>query len=152
MLARLLKVNDQHIENDWKKLASTIMADPKFICDHKSDKPDVFWSRALKTFSMTPAIQQMIKKAMVVGHSSADAERTFSIINGIRNNNRHNLIPSTVDHLVRIKMNGPSLNSFNPQKYSEAWQREGHRLSDSISPPKKEKRRDGEQPYESLIY
>lgn len=161
ILAELLEINDRNIENDWKETTQRIMSDSNFICEQKSDRPEMFWSRALKTFSMTPAIKMLVKKAMVVAHSSADAERTFSIINAIRNNNRQNLLPRNVNHLIRVKMNGPSLNSFNPEKYVMAWKSEGHRSSDSFVPPSKKRKptfegdhsyAKEEESYESIIY
>lgn len=67
-------------------------------------------------------IKKLIKTVLVLPMGSADAERSFSIMSHIRTSRRSRLASSTLDALMRIRINGPdSLNSFNALKYTKLW-------------------------------
>ena len=53
---------------------------------------------------------------------SSDVERSFSILNHIRNSRRHRLTPESLNNLMRIRLNGPAkLSKFNSMKYAKYW-------------------------------
>ena len=52
---------------------------------------------------------------------SADSERSFSIVKIIRGTDRNRLQPDSVEHILRIRMNGLPLHLFNAEKYTNTY-------------------------------
>ena len=81
----------------------------------------------------------MIKIVLVLPASSADAERSFSIMNHIKHKRRAKLNTKNLENLMRLRLNGPrELDRFLPAKYARAWLAEGHMRTDD---PMKDRRR-----------
>lgn len=132
----MLGVPNTNIEAEWNSVTAAIVSDNAFLCQHQDDPTPIFWARALKSIEMAPDVRNIIQRALVVAQGSSDAERSFSIINMLRSNNRRRLLPSTIDLLVRIRMNAPPLESFDPYPYAREWERKGYRLPDAWFPKK----------------
>ncbi len=74
---------------------------------------------------------------MILPVGSADAERGFSIMKHTRYDRRSSLKGSTLDKILRIRINGPDIGEFDPLRYARIWLQEGHMLTDA---PESEKR------------
>lgn len=53
--------------------------------------------------------------------STAVCERGFSCLNRIKSDQRTRLVEQTTEDLMRISINGPSLQNFNPIPAIELW-------------------------------
>ena len=57
----------------------------------------------------------------IIFSGSADSERSFSIMKMIRGTDRNRLQPETVEHILRIRMNGLPTHMFNAEKYTTTY-------------------------------
>ncbi|KAI6658300.1 hypothetical protein LOD99_15571 [Oopsacas minuta] len=62
--------------------------------------------------------------------SSAECELGFSQMNLISTSTRNRLLSDRVSHLMIIKLHGPPIDSWNPDKYAKSWLREHHTADD----------------------
>lgn len=95
-------------------------------------KPFVFWSILLKDPSIAwqTNTKKLINTILVLPVGSAEAERGFSIMNYIKSKRRARLLPETLDHIMRIRINGPEVKKFAARKYAKAWVNEKHMRTD----------------------
>ena len=61
----------------------------------------------------------------------------FSILNTILTHQRNRFKPETLESLMPIKINGPTISEFNPLQYSKTWVQEGHHTMIDIYPAPK---------------
>ena len=72
----------------------------------------------------------LVRVALVIPVGSADAERGFAIMNNIKTSKRASLEHRELEGLMRIKINGPSIEKFDANRYAAYWVRDNHLLSD----------------------
>lgn len=89
---------------------------------------DLF-DKAISMNDRFPLLSKLITIIAVLPTSTASCERGFSIMNLLKNKFRSSLQTDSLNHLMMINMNGPSLEDFNPQKSVEHWyfQTKGYR-------------------------
>ena len=93
----------------------------------------------------------MKKQVLVLPIGSAEAERGFSIMNHIRTKRRASLHGTTIQSLMRIRMNGPELPEFNAFKYAKAWIDAGNMRTDDTTWVKKDSKKRKLDDYEDEI-
>lgn len=92
--------------------------------------------------SMTPkALMPLLKATKTIAVSTNECERAFSSMNDILTAKRNALAIDRVSNLLFIKVNGPPLAQFNPEKYVQSWLAHGRRSADETAceaphPPK----------------
>lgn len=86
-------------------------------------RPHEFWSKVLRDqdISMELGIRKLIRTSLAIPASSADAERSFSYMNIVKNSKRSNLAEQTLDDLLRITINGPPISDFQAAAYAKKW-------------------------------
>lgn len=92
----------------WNSFKQKVMESP-FWCNHKKDKVEKFWQSLLQDESIDVPLnlRQLVKKVLVLGISSADAERVFSILGNIHTKRRERCTVISVEDQLRIIYNGP---------------------------------------------
>ena len=84
-VAELFGMNAQLAEVQFTELANKIVNDNwVFWCKHKMGDPAFFWSNVLNNFQIPTEISDIIKMTLAIPLSSADSERSFSILNIIK--------------------------------------------------------------------
>jgi len=84
------------------------------------------------SLSKNPLIFDLIKRSLVIEVSRAESERGFSYLSQLVNRQRFQFLPTTVENLVRVYLNGPDdLMNFYPRKYSKLWLKK-HHLVDTL--------------------
>ena len=92
------------------------------ILPHFLKKESIYWSRNMK---------KLIRILLVLPIGSADAERSFSIMNHIKTSRRGRINSDNLEFTMSIGMNGPKdLKDFDAIKYSKEWVKSGHQRSD----------------------
>ena len=94
------------------------------ILNERSDKL-IPWGRLSK-------IRKLIQIVTVLPIGSAEAERGFSIMNHIRTKRRSKLLGTTIESMMRIRMNGPEIETFNTLPYVMRWVNRNHILTDDM--------------------
>jgi len=116
-----------------------IVAAAEEFCSFQNANPISFWSHFVGKL-IGRNIVYLIKVVLVIPIGSADAERGFSIMNHIRTSRRSRLSPSTLDSLIRVRLNGPNeLDKFKAFKYSMEWVKHHLRTDDPQRQHKKRK-------------
>lgn len=104
------------ILNKWRSLLFAFADRNEEFCRIKSTQNDVqFWSYFLKisTLPWTSRMTFLVKTTLALPIGSADAERGFSIMNNVKTSKRSSLDHSTLEAIMRIKINGPPLDKFD---------------------------------------
>lgn len=77
------------------------------------------------------SVKLLIQTILVLPIGNAEAERGFSIMNHIRTSRRSLLQPTTLDALMRVRINGPDqIEQFKAYKYTKAWMKNHLRTDD----------------------
>ena len=120
------------ILNDWTSLIVALIEHPKFEL-LRASSPTVFWAKFLTIDNLpwTNELKYMIRSILSIPVASADAERGFSILKHIKYDRRSSLSATTLDALLRIRINGPDVKNFNDYTYARFWEKTGHWLTDS---------------------
>lgn len=86
------------------------------------------------------SLQQLIQLLEVLPISSAECERGFSQMNLIHTSGRNRLLVTSVNDLLMVGVNGPSLEVWNADKYVISWLKSGHHgaLDKATGLPKKD--------------
>ncbi|XP_077866709.1 zinc finger protein 862-like [Saccoglossus kowalevskii] len=63
----------------------------------------------------------LIQLMLVIPVTSAQCERVFSAQNRIKSDCRSSLATQTVEHLIRISSDGPSLDDFDTESVARCW-------------------------------
>ena len=58
---------------------------------------------------MSSDLKGLLERILVTSFTSADAERAFSMVSNIKTPSRQNLSPKSLENLVRVRFNGPSV-------------------------------------------
>jgi len=141
-LAKLFKIvedgNERQIHQlaqDWKQLTHQILKGEE-RCSMQTANPRDFWPYYLqkKNILWSEQMRKLIRTILVLPIGSADAERSFSIMNHIRTSRRSRLKPENLESLMRVRMNGPKdLDTFRARDYADLWYKAGHKRSDDPS-------------------
>ena len=81
-------------------------------------KPDDEYKRLLAIQRVYPA-------------SISECERGFSLMNDIARDNRNSLQTATIESLMFLKLNGPTLSDFDPLPFIKSWIAKGRKESTS---------------------
>ncbi|KAG1675181.1 Protein NDRG3 [Nymphon striatum] len=88
------------------------------------------------------AILPIINIMLTISPSTAQCERGFSAMNGLKTQYRTSLNQNSLSHLMRVKVDGPSVKDFNPTDSLVTWinsgkstkHLKGHKLSGKRNP------------------
>ncbi|KAG1676405.1 Arf-GAP with Rho-GAP domain, ANK repeat and PH domain-containing protein 3 [Nymphon striatum] len=88
------------------------------------------------------AILPIINIMLTISPSTAQCERGFSAMNGLKTQYRTSLNQNSLSHLMRVKVDGPSVKDFNPTDSLVTWinsgkstkHLKGHKLSGNRNP------------------
>jgi hypothetical protein len=126
--------NALETSQEWTEIITEIKEDSSLWCTVKDSKVVAFWRNILKKFNVGENIKLLIETVLVLPIGSADAERSFSLMNHIRTKRRSRLSDEATEALLRIRFNGPDeLEKFNPIKYTKKWIETGHGRSEGGS-------------------
>ena len=138
-LAEKFELDPKLTQLEWTENLMGIVAAAEEFCSFQNANPISFWSHFVGKL-IGRNIVYLIKVVLVIPIGSADAERGFSIMNHIRTSRRSRLSPSTLDSLIRVRLNGPNeLDKFKAFKYSMEWVKHHLRTDDPQRQHKKRK-------------
>lgn len=111
------------------------MIDNELFCAmrQKQTKTVSFWSEMLRCdrLAWTEKVKNLVQIILVITTGSTEAERGFSIMNHAKYDRRSRLSGSNLDHIMRIRMNGPNdMASFSAAKFAKRWISENHYRTD----------------------
>jgi hypothetical protein len=115
-------------------LVSMITHHHEMYCSLSKGDPITFWNYFLKsnTLIWEPEIKKLIYIVLTLPIGSADVERGFSIKNHFTTNWRSKLTTSHIEDIMRIRINGPEIQDFDPIIYTLHWLNTNHLDSDDI--------------------
>ena len=119
------------------KLISAVRSSPNY-CNMEDSKPNWFWSSVMKddNINISEELRHVIRSAMAIPMGSASTERTFSIMNFIKTAQRARLTPENMEHILRIRINGPDMAVTEIKNYANDWLRD-HERCNPLFPKKK---------------
>ena len=120
-------------------LIDMIEVDYYTYCAHKDhDNAAEFWSFILrsKTVIIGQLFRSLMEIVLVLPVGSEDAERGFSIMKHAKYDRRNRLTPDHLDDILRIRINGPPIESFDAPRYALIWQKD-HMASEDTTGIKK---------------
>lgn len=127
------QLNADSIGIQWRNIITEIARNEnQEFCKFRNGRPTTFWKHFLTKGKTWPnEITQLLKTVLVLPIGSSDAERGFSTMKYLKRNRR--LLKSThLDHLMRIRINGPNdISRFQAVKYARKWIAEGHFRTDN---------------------
>jgi hypothetical protein len=132
-------LNPETVSKEWTDLLISMVQEDGY-CDKLKNKPESFWPFYLKRTHLYwgEAIKRLIRIVLVLPASSADAERSFSIMNHIKYDRRASMTSKTLDNLMRLRINGPKqLDRLASAKYARAWVQAGHMRTDDPNQQRK---------------
>lgn len=117
--------NQDALINQWQTFLESMITSSNY-CQIKNTRTSTFafWSQLLKWPEITwgTDIKRLLFTVLSIPISSAEAERGFSALKYIRDSHRSRLSPSSLDAIMRIKLNGPDeLDHFTAAKYARKW-------------------------------
>ena len=71
--------------------------------------------------TLYPQLSKLAMITLILPVSTAECERCFSAMNRIKTDLRNRLFTITLDSLIRISIEGPSLDDFNFEKVFQNW-------------------------------
>ena len=74
-----------------------------------------------------PLISSILARIAVLPASSAQVERLFSAMKRIKSSQRNRLKSTTLDHLMRISIEGPLVHLWDPYPALRKWESMGNR-------------------------
>jgi hypothetical protein len=141
-LAERFELDPEVASKEWTDLLISMINDENY-CKRLKYTPERFWTLYLKKTNLVwgSTIQRLIRIVLVLPASSADAERSFSIMNHIKYDRRARLTSENLDHIMRLRINGPEqLDRFPAAKYARAWVDKGHMKTDDPARQRKRAR------------
>ena len=89
-VAEMFGMNEHLAQEQFVDLVTKIVGGNwQFWCEFKLSDPAFFWSHVLMRFKPPQEISDIIKMTLAIPLSSADSERSFSILNHIKGNLFH---------------------------------------------------------------
>lgn len=77
--------------------------------------------------ALFPLISDLLARLAVLPATSAQAERVFSTMKRIKTAQRNRLNTTTLDHLIRVSMEGPKVEEWDPLPALRLWESWGNR-------------------------
>ena len=71
--------------------------------------------------TMYPQFTKLACIALVIPVSTAECERSFSAMKRIKTDSRNRLLTENLNHLMRISIEGPSIDQFDFEQAFELW-------------------------------
>lgn len=111
------------------------MIDNELFCEmrKRQTKTVCFWFEMLNSdrLAWNDQVKNLVQTVLVITTGSTEAERGFSIMNHAEYDRKSRLTGSNVDHIMRIRINGPNdMASFSAVKFAKRWRKEGHIRTD----------------------
>jgi hypothetical protein len=88
-------------------------------------------------------LQPLLRCCSCIPVSSAACERGFSQMNLVCTSTRNRLLIDRISNLMFVKMHGPPINAWKPDRYAKSWLRNHHSADDQRV--KKRKLEDNEE-------
>lgn len=126
------RIDCRRILDEWSFLLLLITEEPDF-CKLKNSGVVPFWSEMLakRNLPWTDSTIWLIHVVLTLPIGSAEAERGFSIMNHILNPRRMRLASKNVEHLLRVRINGPeTITELSASKYARKWIQDKHKRCD----------------------
>lgn len=119
---------------EWQSLIEKMYSDQE-LCQVKESGTVVFWKHFLDKHDIEfPEVSGLIKTALSLSFSSAEAERGFSVVKWLRSG-RHSLTVDNLSHRLRVHLNGPrQISAFPAKVLARKWIGTGHVRSDDPFP------------------
>ena len=76
---------------------------------------------------MYPELSKLAQICLVIPVSTADCERGFSAMARVKTKLRNQMKNSTLNHCLRILIEGPPIETFDFEKVLDTWKKHGHR-------------------------
>lgn len=130
------------LKKEWETLLVTLIS-TNHLSQRKHEPAHLFWSTARKNNALawTAKTQNLIDTILSIGNGGSNVEQGFSSVTLIKTKQRGRLSVRVLEHLMRIKINGPSRHkNFKKFIYAEKWILTGKLRSDdpsSVRGPKK---------------
>ena len=77
--------------------------------------------------ALFPLISDLLARLAVLPATSAQVERVFSTMKRIKTAQRNRLNTTTLDHLIRVSMEGPKVEEWDPLPALRLWESWGNR-------------------------
>ncbi|KAK0144423.1 Zinc finger protein 862 [Merluccius polli] len=118
LLLKFAKCNTAAVQDEWRQLKV-------LVSQNFRDKTNTgLWQMLLTKDSYKQEyknILELVKIMLVLPISAAQCERGFSAQNRIKNSTRSSLAVSTTEDLMRISLEGPSVEEFDPTPAVDRW-------------------------------
>ncbi|KAK5973359.1 hypothetical protein GCK32_017599 [Trichostrongylus colubriformis] len=114
-----------HIMNFYNTLAGAVRKLDTWPTNFRDEKTSVRFYQTLlnegDSLEIPDLVLQAIKCILVIPASNADPERSFSTINRLTKGERSNLGTETLDNVMMIHRNGPSVLTIQPKNLAHQW-------------------------------
>ena len=140
-IARYFGFDGLEVAMEWQQLLGSLEGT---LCNNNREATNIFWPNVMidEDVTLGEKIKELLQIVLVLPIGSSDAERAFSILSHIKSKRRGSLQPDAIQDLMRIRLNGPTLNEVNFDKFAKKWLEEGNRDTDdprSVRGPNKSK-------------
>lgn len=130
--------NCVEVLREFHKLLNDMIDDNEAYCQmqKRQTKTGNFWSEMLNCdrLAWTENVKNLVQTVLVITTGSSEAERGFSIMNHAKYDRRSRLTGSNLEHIMRIRINGPNdMSSFSAAKYAKRWISEKHYRTDDFN-------------------
>ena len=157
--------SSEFLLDECYKLLSKLWEEEKFSCANKQTIPTHYWGNVLKEdldineddsdmgiIKMSALLRRLIQTAIVIPMGSAEAERSFSVMNHVKPKDKASLGMDGLEAQIRIRMNGPPYYSLDIDPYTEYYLAPdvNKRRCDKTSTPKKQKYSLNQDEYDNL--
>ena len=133
ILAERFGLSKSVIQKQFSNLLISMITDHhEMYCKLNNQDPVTFWGYFLNSNMITwdDDIKKLIYIVLALPIGSADVERGFSIKNHFKTNRRSTLTTSHIEDTMRIRINGPEIDDFDPVIYTLHWLNTNHLESD----------------------
>ncbi|KAK6037507.1 dimerization domain protein, hAT family [Cooperia oncophora] len=112
-----------HFYNFYDSIAEKVRALDEWPNDLRKDKNSIRFYQALLNNSDALKIPLLsaIKCVLVIPASNADPERSFSAATRLTQSDRNSLGTKSIDALMRVQRDGPSLLTVRPKNLAKQW-------------------------------
>lgn len=125
--AILLGVSQEELQQEYGTFCSHVSALRRLQPELK-DTADVLHHWLTSSVAQScPSITILVQISLVIPVASAEAERVFSAMNRIKDDERSLLGDSMLNHLLMITKNGPPLEEYDFERAVYCWFCRGHR-------------------------
>ena len=119
---------------EWRDLLMKLKSLPQYD-NLTKESANIFWTKILNNEDLIvgPNFKSLVEICLCLPVGTSSVERSFSILGKILTKSRNKLSPQIIDNIMRIIINGPPLNLFQPRKYSEKYVKDHIRADDPIT-------------------